>query len=61
VKTALVIHGPSVWKDLRGELIYEDALEVVVRIDSRDDAGIYTYDVRMPRDCVKIEPLLLTG
>jgi hypothetical protein len=54
MRTALVVQGPPVWKDLRGELISDDGNEVVLRIDSCDDAGTGTYDIRMPRECVQI-------
>jgi len=53
---ATIVHGPSVWVDMKeGEVLSENEQWVVVRLQGRDDAGHTSYDVRFPIGCVKIE------
>ncbi len=52
MRAALVVHGPSVWVGLQGDIISEDEQFAVVRLESRDDAGHGTYDVRLPWPCL---------
>jgi len=52
VSYALITGGPAVWRDLQGEIVVDDGEFVVVRLESRDDAGTGTYDVRMPKTCI---------
>jgi len=56
VRTALVTGGPAAWRDLQGDILWSDADFLVVRLETRDDAGSSFYDVRMPRAfCLEIE------
>jgi hypothetical protein len=53
MRSALVVHGPSVWVGLQGDIISEDEQFAVVRLDCRDAAGGGgIYDVRMPWSCL---------
>lgn len=47
-KRAKVVHGPGCWLDKTGDVLFEDAEWVVVRLESLDDAGRDSYNVRMP-------------
>jgi hypothetical protein len=57
-KTALVKHGPGVWREQRGPILQEDADTVVIELVGHDDAkdGNKPYEIRMPKACVVFDP-----
>lgn len=57
-KTALVKHGPGVWRDQRGQITREDDAYVWLELLGNDDAkdGTKTYEVKFPKACVVVDP-----
>ncbi len=54
-KIVTVVSGPGVWVGLRGWLVRVEGEFVIAQFSAKDDAGLGTYDVRMPLAFVKIE------
>ena len=57
-KTALVVHGPSVWREQHGAVTRETEDFVWLNLIGQDDAkdGKKTYEVSMPKLSVIFDP-----